>query len=591
MRLFIALLFAALAQGQVSQQAQPAEPVKKARIEGSIISLAGAPIPRATIRLTSPTRIQDGVASPGAAYSATSDDAGKFVIEDIDPGGNFQLTAQRTGFVNARYGARSANSPGAPLVLEAGASLKGITLTMTPQGVVTGRVTDATGDPIQGVMVALMRRGYQRGVRQMVPSNTAATNDQGEYRIANLSPGRYYLNASSRNIADIAGAPAGSNTSLPTFYPNAADAQGAAPIDVAVGQELRGIDIRLRQGRVFTVRGKALDAAGAPLANAILLTMPKEPGTSAIAVLTLRSQTQTRADGSFEIRGLTPGAYTVQIVTPQAGTTRNVGRAEINVADQDVGGLVLAVSPGAKVTGTVRLEDGDLKTLMPAQAPGGNPQQSAALAIAASTAGVAISGLRVTVGLVDATPQPLSSAQPGQVNDDGTFTIENVPPGKFLLNVAALPQGVYVKSARFNGSDVTRSEVDLTNGSGGNLDIVLSKKAANVTGSVTPEKDESVAGMIVSLWTGDPEPGSVNNGVRMATADQNGGFQFQNLRPGTYYAAAWEDIDSGLAQARDFLNLVAGDAVKLEVAEGGNSFAQLKIVPAAKIKAAEEKLP
>lgn len=587
MRFFLVLLLAALAHGQVSQQAQPSEPVKKARIEGSVVSLAGGPIPRATIRLSSPARIQDGVASPGAAYSATSDDAGKFVIEDIDPGGNFQLSAQRTGYVNARYGARSVNSPGAPLVLEAGASLKGITLTMTPQGVVTGRVTDATGDPIQGVMVALMRRGYQRGVRQMVPSNTATTNDQGEYRIANLSSGRYYLNASSRNIADIAGA----NTSLPTFYPNAVDAQGAAPIDVAVGQELRGIDIRLRQGRAFTVRGKALDAAGAPLVNAILSAMPKEPGTSAVTALALRSQAQTRADGSFEIRGLTSGAYTVQIVTPQAGTTRNVGRAEINVADQDVGGLVLTVSPGAKVTGTVRLEDGDLKTLMPAQASGANPQTSAALAIAATNAGAAISGLRVTVGLVDATPQPLNSAQPGQVKDDGTFTIENVPPGKFMMNVAALPQGVYVKSARFNGADVTRSEVDLTNGSGGNLDIVLSKKAANVTGMVTPEKDESVAGMIVSLWTGDPEPGSVNNGVRMATSDQNGGFQFQNLRPGTYYAAAWEDIDTGLAQARDFLKLMTGDAVKLEVAEGGQSSAQLKIVPTAKIKAAEEKLP
>lgn len=596
MRLFVALLFTALAHGQVQQgqvqQGQAAEQPKKARIEGSVVSISGGPIPRATIRLTGALSIQNGVTSPGAAFSATSDEGGKFVIENIEPGRNYQLTAQRTGFVNARYGARSAQSPGAPLTLEAGASLKGITIGMTPQGVVTGKITDATGDPVQGVLVALMRRGYQRGVRQLMPANTASTNDQGEYRIANLHPGRYYLNASNRNLADLAGAtPSGPTTSIPTFYPNAVDAQGAAPIDIAIGQELRGVDIRLRQGRAFAVRGKAVDASGAPLANAMLLAAPKDGGSFAAQALILRNQTQTRPDGSFEIRGLTPGVYNVQAVSTQTGTTRGVGRMEINVADQDINGLVFAASPGSRVTGTVRLEEGDLKALLPAQSPGGNPQQSAALAVTAANAGLAISGVRITVGLTEATPQLVNVMQPGQIKDDGTFAIENVPPGKFMLNVAALPQGVYVKSAQFNGSDVTRTGVDLTSGGGGNLEIVLSNKAASVAGAVAPEKDEAVAGMTVTLWSRDPEPGNPNNGVRTATTDQSGAFQFQNLRPGTYYAAAWEDIDTGLAQYRDFLNLVISDATKVELAESARSSAQVKIIPSIQIKAFEQKLP
>lgn len=592
MRLFPVVLLAAYSYAQV-QPGQPAEAPKRARIEGTVVSVAGPPVPRATVRLTSPTRVENGVPTQGSAYSATTGDDGKFVIEDIDPGRNFQLIAQRTGFVNGRYGARSASTSAAPLSLEAGASLKGLTITMIPQGVVSGKITDPAGDPVQGVLVSLMRRGYQRGNRQLLPMNTNTTNDQGEFRLSGLPPGRYYLMASSRSLADglaVGGGASAGTSPIPTYYPNGTDPQSAAPLDIAAGQEVRNVDIRLRQGKTYSIRGKFLDAGGAPVANAMLLTLPKAAGSDPISQLTLRSQVNTRADGSFDIRGLTPGLYAMQAISTQSGATRALGRTEVNIADADITNLVFTATPGARVTGVVRLEDGDLKSLMPAASANTQPNASA-LVLAANTAGIVVSSSRMVVGLTESTPQPIASAQPAQVNEDGTFTIENVAPSKFMLNVAALPQGTYVKSARFGGADAMRSEIDLTSGAGGNLEILLSKKAADVAGTVTPQKDESVAGTLVTLWTRDPEPGVPSNGVRTAVADQSGNFQFQGLHPGTYYAAAWEDIDSGLAQARDFLNLMTGDAAKLEIAEGAHSSAQVKVIPLAKIKTAEEKLP
>jgi hypothetical protein len=595
MRLFPVLLLAALACGQVQpgqvQPGQPAEAPKKARIEGLVVSLAGGPVARAAVRLQGQTTVTNGTATPGGSYSATAGDDGKFVIDDIDPGRNFILTAQRTGFVTGRYGARSSNTAGAQLILDSGASLKGLTITLTPQGVISGHVTDALGDPVQSVIVSLMRRGYQRGVRQLVAANSASTNDQGEFRIAGLQPGRYYVMASGRSLNDAVGGTASSGTtSVPTYYPNGVDPQSAAPFDIVAGQEMRNVDIRLRQGKAYSVKGKFLNAQGTPIANASVITMPKTGATDAITVLTLRNQANTRQDGSFELRGLTPGLYALQAITPNAAAARTMGRADVNIADADVTNLVLTANPGATIRGTVRAEDGDLKSLLPAT-PAGGAQPTAALVVAATAAGVAITGARLTIALTEATPQPLASAQPAQVNDDGTFVIENIQPSKFLLNVAGLPQGTYVKSAQYGGTDVTRNEIDLTSGGGGSLEIVLSKKAGDVAGVITPQKDESVAGMMVTLWTRDPEPGNPNNGIRNATTDQNGNFQFQGLRPGVYYAAAWEDIEAGLWQARDFLNAVGSDATKIEVAEGGHSSAQVKVVPIAKIKAAEEKLP
>src|SRR5258707_694389 len=83
-----------------------------------------------------------------------------------------------------------------------------------------------------------------------------------------VQPGRYYLSASDRRGALIVtpDRPGRPNTSqegnITTFYPNGTDAASGVPVDVAAGGEMRGVDIRLRKAKVYTVRGKAVDASG-----------------------------------------------------------------------------------------------------------------------------------------------------------------------------------------------------------------------------------------------------------------------------------------------------------------------------------------
>ncbi len=576
MRLFALFALVSLASAQ-----QAPEAPKKARIEGNVVSSTGQPIPRAQIRLQGQIQIQAGQISQPAVYTATSDDAGNFSIDEIDPGRLFQLTAQRPGFVTARYGARSANSQIVPLSLEAGVVMKGLSLTMTPQGVVSGRITDSNGDPVQNVQVVLLRRGYNRGVRQLLQSSSATTNDQGDYRISNLAPGRYFLMAQDRQVNITTGGPTAAEGPIATYYPNGADPQSAAPIDIAAGQELRGLDFRMRRGRVYSIRGKLAGSSAAPGAPMLILTTPKS--TTGLGLL--NRQAQARPDGTFELRGLAPGTYILQSLAPQP-PTRASGRVEVTVRDSDVNDVLLTTSPGSTVTGSIRVEDDDIKKLLP------SADTTTPLTAAAALAGLPIAGgARMSVALTDTVPNQLTGTQPAVLKDDGSFTLEGIPPSRLQVTVLGLPQGYYVKSATLGGTDVTREAMDLTSGAGGNLNILLSSKAADVSGSIRSEKNEALIGVMVTLWTRDPEPGNTANGVRTVATDQSGGFNFQGLRPGVYYAAAWEEIDTGLAQARDFLTLLTTEATKIELAEGAHSAIEVKLIPTAKIKAAEEKLP
>ena len=213
-----------------------------------------------------------------------------------------------------------------------------------------------------------------------------------------------------------------------------------------------------------------------------------------------------------------------------------------------------------------------------------------AATVVMTTDGVPITGTRPMISISQQAGLTADGAST-QMRDDGTFVMEGLSVGNYQLNISTLPTGVYLKSVGLGGTDVIHAGIDLTSGSGGNLEILLSNKPTEIKGVVILQKDGSVDGMWVTLWTRDPEPGDARNGIRIARTDQNGGFQFQGLRAGVYYAAGWQDIDPGLTQVRDFLNQLTSDATKVEIAEGESASPQVKIIPVAKIKAAEEKLP
>ena len=634
--LTLSALFAACSAAQ-PPSANPSDQ-KPIRVEGRVLDLGGAPVRKANVHLQG-VAPQPATGQPQSGYSQTSDDAGGFAFENVTPG-RYTLTADKAGFLAARYGARSVDSPGVQLTFAPGDKKPGLDLKLIPQGVIVGRVLDQDGDPIANAQVTVARYGYSNGHRTLMPvsaitagagaptpAQTAAavqaifggggqaTDDQGVFRISNLPPGRYYVSADARGnrgimgiIATAQGAAVEATSepvSIVTWYPNTADASGAAPVIVAAGSEVRGIDIRVRKARVYSIRGKVVDTAtGGPVSGAMVLVLP--PNASEVnAASLLSNMTQSAADGGFEIRSLLPGTYSLQGLTIPglAGLTASMAaggrggsapapaitmapkattRLDISVSASSVTGAVLQLADGAEIPGIVKMDEGNLKdVLAPATPVPPSPIPGLALPGPANRA----------IRLTSAEGVDLAASR-GQFADDGAFTITGVFPGKYFVTLGAMPQGTYVKSISFAGREIARAPLDLTAGAAGSLEIVLSAKAADVSGTVRSEKGDPLQGVPVTLWPKTPDRSRQDGGIHTTNTDQNGSFKITGLAPGDYYVAAWDDIpEAGLEQNPDFLARFQRDDTAVKLTENGHASADAKLISRERVAAEVARMP
>jgi protocatechuate 3,4-dioxygenase beta subunit len=218
------------APGASQGQAPPHQ--EASTIEGRVVNAAtGDPLGKAAVTLT-PTDGDGAFKNGERNYTATSDSAGSFAIRDIEPG-EYRLHVSRQGYLLAWYGARRPEQQGTVIDLRSATDMKAVEIRLTRQGVITGRVLDADGEPFEGARVQLLRSQYVSGKRTPVPKNDGITNDLGEYRFAGLAPGKYFLYARHTESQPLP--PETGETYAATYYPNALDAASAVPIDVNAG--------------------------------------------------------------------------------------------------------------------------------------------------------------------------------------------------------------------------------------------------------------------------------------------------------------------------------------------------------------------
>src|SRR5206468_8507678 len=128
-------------------------------------------------------------------------------------------------------------------------------------------------------------------------------NDLGEYRIVGLAPGRYYLRASY--VTPVMFDQMAVEDYVPTYYPGTADAKLAIPIDATAGSEFRNTDFALAKTRTVRIRGHVANAKGRSMAT-VMLASSDRSGIQAI-----NRTYVTNPQGDFDIRGVTPGTYTL----------------------------------------------------------------------------------------------------------------------------------------------------------------------------------------------------------------------------------------------------------------------------------------
>jgi hypothetical protein len=568
-------------QGQAGQ-GTPAVTLPPGTVEGRAMSTTGEPLRKVSLTLRPNGR-------GGGNYSTTSANDGSFRFASVDQG-NYALTGERTGYVRETLSSPGGQTRVIEVVSEKTTS--GIELKLTPQSVIAGHVFDRDGDPVQSVNVEVWRYTYPRGRRQLTQVQNGSTNDLGEFRISNLSPGRYYVSArprpnesirviqdagrggrGGRNGRGLIGSAGGGRGGpediiedyVTTYFPNLMEPNGASPLDLVAGSELRGIDIRLVEARFHRVAGSVAglpaavsgaDAAtGKGKAKAKAADGTFVPGV--ILALTPRNGDGGRqiagaavsADGTFEFAAVPPGSYYVVAQAPGPAQQRLTSRTPVDVGSGDVNNVAVRLQPPLALSGKVTVDS--------------------------TQPNVRMGSLRLN--FTPSEPGPGNQGRNGQtqLNDDGTFQT-TLAADSYLVEAGGLPDGYYLKSLKLAGREMPDATLDLNYG-GGQVEVILAPAAGDVTGVVQNSRGEPATSVQV---TAVPASGSLRRDLnKLVTSDASGNFTLHGLPPGDYKIFAWEQIEEPNAwMDRDFRQPFESQSVLAKVQESTTPTVTLRLI-------------
>jgi len=145
----------------------------------------GNPVPGAVVVLL--VGISHGSQDEGEMARARTDLDGRFHITDI-ASGTYRVRILLPAYVNVDLGAGSDIS----VMVPSGSEVSGVDFSLVRGGVITGRITDQRGAPLQRQSVNLYSIDDEGHVRRIYGHLTGAdTDDRGVYRIYGLAPGTY----------------------------------------------------------------------------------------------------------------------------------------------------------------------------------------------------------------------------------------------------------------------------------------------------------------------------------------------------------------------------------------------------------------
>jgi Carboxypeptidase regulatory-like domain len=531
------------------------KPEDKCAIEGTVVSAAtGEPLKKARVSLRSIGQ------QNGGAYGATTDGAGHFLIDEVDPG-RYTFSASRNLYVSQQYSPQGA-SRGTTLTLEKGQKLKQIVFKLTPQGVVSGRILDEDGEPFANVSIQCMTYGYARGKRQLMGQEETATNDLGEFRFHGLRPGKYVLSATyrspemfmgmqDRTVASTQAGQAIEEGYAVTYFPGTTTPDSAQQLDVTAGAQISGLTMTLARVRTVRVKGHLnieVAAGRGPRRNVSVMLMPRDnqgfmmPRAMARAI---------DAQGNFQMRGVAPGSYTIRADFMDNGV-RYSARMPLEVGNANVEGIELNLQPPLEVQGHLKIEEnGDLK------------------------------GANINIMLRPKMSGPMMGGGGGtQLKDDMSFKIGNLSADPYEVNVGGLPEGFYLKSVRLGQQDITETGADFSQGgAAGEMTIVINPNGGQIEGSVQNAKGDAAIGATVTLIP-DASHLSLTWLYKTASTDQNGRFSVKGVRPGEYKIYAWEEVEQGAYMDPDFVKPHESAGEKVSVKDSGQATVQLKAIPA-----------
>jgi hypothetical protein len=169
---------------------------------------------------------------------------------------------------------------------------------------------------------------------------------------------------------------------------------------------------------------------------------------------------------------------------------------------------------------------------------------------------------------------------------DGTFTLKQVPPGEWVLNISPLPPGAFLKAARFGDQDIRFARMEIEPGSQDSLNVVISMNTAQVHGQVDAGSGDSKRAGVLLAPTG--QHSTLTRFFYDVAADDTGKFELKDIAPGKYKIFALEKLAPAEFKTPEAAGQLDPLGEEIELAEGASLEVHPKLIP---VERAREALP
>lgn len=526
-----------------------AQPERNSSIAGRVLNeTTGAPVRRAAV-----TIVMDG--REDVMGTAPTDGDGRFLLRAL-PAGRYSIGASKTGYAVMDYGARRPGGPGLVITVGANENKSGLIIRLPQLSAIAGSVVAVGGPPASGAYVQAFRRAFPRGKPDWIFAGGANADDQGHYRIFHLMPGQYIVAARHHQygpprIITPGGAAEAEQRPLPvlTYHPATMIDAEARSFELKPGSEMPDVDIAIQEMAPVRLSVQvqvppeldqkfAASNGGTPSPHMYLPVWLQRVGSSTGGQpLPMSAGSEQR----YQAQALLPGRYVLSSAVEAEGQ-RYATRQEISITGGSVE-VTLRLTPCINLAGHVRLTG-----------PNAGPVSS------------------MTVGLVSGENAP-TALENTKVQADGSYVLKGVPPGLWDIVVEPIPKGGYLKSMMLGKMDVLTKDMFITPETREPLDIVVSTRGAEVRGHV----EEGVATTILAAPQG--ELASVLSFYAVSGVDEEGGFEFRALTPGTYRIYAFEEMAPQAWLDPEFLKNYPEDGTLVELGEGRAPDVKVKAIP------------
>ena len=516
------ILVALVIAGSVTAQQQPAGRA----ITGRVINHNGQPLADRRVVMS---KVGGGL---GNSRETVTNDAGEFRFDNLSHG-FYMLFAQ--GHMDG--GQQKFYRPG-----------DSVTLRVKKGCVITGTVTDSTGEPVIAAYVRLIRVRDENGRRIYYSGfyghqqRENLTDDRGVYRFWGLAPGSYLASVGGKKSNRGDRTLYAAEDDAPTYHPSAATAEAAAEVTVHDGQEATGVDIRHRSESGYAIRGRVsgLVARGSEEEGVAIILQQAATG----ALVDMTSFRATGGSSGFVFEGIADGEYDLTAyhftVANAKAPLPDINAASpdrrVIVKSKDVMGVELNLVPLGSIEGRIAVEAGP----RPRCQSGRNARLDETIIIVNSE-GAELSPISFTPFMSNVRGLTLVPDQRGD------FTIRSIRAGRYRIEPKPPGEDWYISSIKISGPaqarpvDAGRDGVAVKSGERiTGLTISMQEGAASLRGRVVMAEVNATlpARLLVHLVPAERQQSDDALRFAEAAVEGDGSFLLANIAPGRYWLLA-----------------------------------------------------